>query len=106
MKASAVLVFVLLPAVCFAGTASDSDVSHGVKAANNLRATLGDAEGLHVSNAVVTGHSVCMEYSARRSSGVAVYQTDKNLVFVDNTWIWQHDCISGKLGQRRAAAKM
>src|SRR5215467_4233809 len=102
MKRAPFLVFVLLPAVmCIAGTPSDSDVTRGVKGATRLRANLGSAEGFRVSSAVVTNRGVCLEYHARVGSGFAVYKPDANQVFIDNSWIWEKDCLTGKIGQRR-----
>ena len=102
MKRAPFLVFVLLPAVLsMAGTPADSDITRGVKGATRLRANLGDTEGFRVSSAVVTSRGVCLEYHARLGSGFAVYKPDANQVFIDNSWIWEKDCLTGKIGQRR-----
>jgi hypothetical protein len=35
------------------------------------------------------------------STGIAVYEADKNLLFVDNSWVWQRACLFGNYSQRR-----
>ena len=59
--------------------------------------------------AIVTSKGVCIEYRilpkripGGMGTGFAVYKTDKDLVWVDNSWLWDQVCLmSGKYGQRR-----
>jgi hypothetical protein len=104
MKRTAVLLFVLLPVVFSLGWSEDT--AHAVKGALRLRDSMRDPEGFQVSQVLITGKGVCIEYRSRNESGriitgVAVYKADKDLEYVDNSWVWRRDCLFGKLAQRR-----
>jgi len=107
MKHHALPLLVALSAVFgFARTASDKDTVRAVQGARQLRNSVLHPDSLQVTRAVITGGNVCIDYrgsneSGATSTGVAVYEADKNLVFVDNSWVWQRDCLFGKYGQRR-----
>ena len=99
--------FVLLLAVlCFGRTASDEDTANALKGVLRLQESLRNPESLQISRAVVTNKGVCIEYRSRNgssgmASGFAVYKADKDLVWVDNSWLWDQVCLAGKYGQRR-----
>ena len=101
------LLFVLLFASpFFARTGNDEDTAHAVKGVFRLRETLRDPGSLQVSLVVATNKGVCIEYRSRNnadgmSRGFAVYKTDKDLVWVENSWVWDQACVVGKYGQRR-----
>jgi hypothetical protein len=70
---------------------------------------MSNPESLQVSHALITGSNICIDYRSKNgagatSSGIAVYEADKNLLFVDNSWIWQRACLFGKYAQRREGA--
>jgi hypothetical protein len=63
-----------------------------------------DPGSLQISSAIVTNKGVCIEYRRRNGglgSGFAVYKTDKDFIWVDNSWLWDQVCVAGKYGQRR-----
>jgi len=97
----------LLSAVlCFGRTGSDEDTAHAIRGVLRLQESVHDPTSLQVSRAVVTNKGVCIEYRSRNASGgmsagFAVYKTDKDLVWVDNSWLWDQVCLVGKYGQRR-----
>jgi hypothetical protein len=108
MKRTALpLLFMLLSAVlCLGRTGSDDDTAHAIKGVLRLQESVHDPNSLQVSRAVVTNKGVCIEYRHRSgsggmSTGFAVYKTDKDVVWVDNSWLWDQVCIVGKYGQRR-----
>ncbi len=101
------LLFMLLSAVlCLGRTGSDEDTAHAIKGVLRLQQSVHDAGSLQISRAVITNKGVCFEYRSRNesggmSTGFAVYKTDKDLVWVDNSWLWDQVCLDGKYGQRR-----
>ena len=101
------LLFVLLSASpFFARTRNDEDTAHAVKGVFRLQEGLRDPDSLQVSLVVATNKGVCIEYRSRNnadrmSPGFAVYKTDKDLVWVENSWVWDQACVVGKYGQRR-----
>jgi hypothetical protein len=104
MKRTAVLLFVLLPAIFSLGWSEDT--AHAVKGALRLRDGMHDPDSFQVSRVLITGKGVCIEYRSRNGSGAmstgfAVYKADKDVEYVDNSWVWQRDCLFGKLAQRR-----
>lgn len=108
MKRTALpLLFMLLSAVlCLGRTGSDDDTAHAIKGVLRLQESVNDPTSLQVSRAVVTNKGVCIEYRNRNgsggiSTGFAVYKTDKDLVWLDNSWLWGQVCLTGKYGQRR-----
>ncbi|HST09973.1 MAG TPA: hypothetical protein VLL05_06335 [Terriglobales bacterium] len=108
MKRTALpLLFALLSGVlCLGRSASGGDAAPAIKGVRRLWESLGEPDSLQVSRAVITNRGVCLEYRRRNGSrgtseGFAVYKTDKDLVYVDNSWIWDQVCITGKIGQRR-----
>lgn len=108
MKRTALpLLFMLLSAVlCLGRTGSDDDTAYAIKGVLRLQESVHDPTSLQVSRAVVTNKGVCIEYRDRNgsggmSTGFAVYKTDKDVVWVDNSWLWDQVCIVGKYGQRR-----
>jgi hypothetical protein len=108
MKRTALpLLFMLLSVVlCLGRTGSDEDTAHAIKGVLRLQESLHDPTSLQVSRAVVTAKGICIEYQSRNGSGgmgtgYAVYKTDKDLIWVDNSWLWDQVCLVGKYGQRR-----
>jgi hypothetical protein len=101
------LLFMLVSAVlCLGRTGSDDDTAHAIKGILRLQESVHDSNSLQVSRAVVTNKGICIEYRNRNafggmSTGFAVYKTDKDLVWVDNSWLWDQVCLVGKYGQRR-----
>jgi hypothetical protein len=101
------LLFVLLSTVSFFGrTGSDQDTAHAVKGILLLRTGMRDPDSLQVSHALITNKGVCIEYFSRSksggmSTGFAVYKADKDLVWIDNSWVWGQACLFGKYAQRR-----
>ncbi len=101
------LLFVLLSTVSFFGrTGSDQDTAHAVKGILLLRNSMRDPDSLQVSHALITNKGVCIEYFSRSksggmSTGFAVYKADKDLVWIDNSWVWGQACLFGKYAQRR-----
>lgn len=101
------LLFMLLSAVlCLGRTGFDEDTAHAIKGVLRLQESVHDPTSLQISRAVVTNKGVCFEYrsrneSGRMSTGFAVYKTDKDLVWLDNSWLWDQVCLEGKYGQRR-----
>ena len=99
--------FVLLSVVlCLGRTVSDDYTANAIKGILRLQESLRDPDTLQVSRAIVTSKGVCIEYRSRNESGgmgtgFAVYKTDKDLVWVDNSWLWDQVCLVGKYGQRR-----
>ena len=99
--------FVLLSVVlCLARTVSDDYTANAIKGVLRLQESLHDPDTLQVSRAIATSKGLCIEYRSRNESGrmgagFAVYKTDKDLVWVDNSWLWDQVCIVGKYGQRR-----
>ena len=99
--------FVLLSVVlCLGRTVSDDYTANALKGILRLQESLRDPDTLQVSRAIVTSKGVCIEYRSRNGSGgmgtgFAVYKTDKDLVWVDNSWLWDQVCLVGKYGQRR-----
>ncbi len=99
--------FVLLSVVlCLGRTVSDDYTANAIKGILRLQESLRDPDTLQVSRAIVTSKGVCIEYRSRNGSGgmgtgFAVYKTDKDLVWVDNSWLWDQVCLVGKYGQRR-----
>jgi len=103
------LVVVLSAMLGFARTATDNDTARAIKGAHLLHGSMQNPDDLQVSRALITGGNVCIDYRTRSGSGamntgVAVYESQKNLLFVDNSWIWQRDCLFGKYAQRREGA--
>lgn len=107
MKRSPVLAFVLLSAVfSFGRTVSDEEIARAVLRAVRSHPGMPNPDSVQLSNVVVTSEGVCMEYRVVKASGAlregyAVYKTDKELVYIDNSWIWDGSCLAGKYGQRR-----
>lgn len=107
MKRSPVLAFVLLSAVfSFGRTVSDEEIARAVLRAVRSHPGMPNPDSVQLSNVVVTSEGVCMEYRVLKASGTlregyAVYKTDKELVYIDNSWIWDSSCLAGKYGQRR-----
>jgi hypothetical protein len=101
------LLFVLLSTVSFFGrTGSDQDTAHALKGILLLRNSMRDPDSLQVSHALITNKGVCIEYFSRSksggmSTGFAVYKADKDLVWIDNSWVWGQACLFGKYAQRR-----
>lgn len=99
--------FVLLSVVlCLGRTVSDDYTANAIKGILRLQESLRNPDTLQVSLAIATSKGVCIEYRSRNGSGgmgtgFAVYKTDKDLVWVDNSWLWDQVCIVGKYGQRR-----
>jgi hypothetical protein len=99
--------FVLLSvALCLGRTVSDDHTANAIKGILRLQENLRDPDTLQVSRAIATSKGVCIEYRSRNKSGgmgtgFAVYKTDKDLVWVDNSWVWDQVCLVGKYGQRR-----
>jgi hypothetical protein len=99
--------FVLLSAVlCLGRTVSDDSTANAIKGVHRLQESLRNPASLQISRAVVTAKGICLEYLSRNgsggmSTGFAVYKTDKDLVWVDNSWLWDQVCLDGKYGQRR-----
>jgi hypothetical protein len=103
-RALPVLFMLLSAALCFGRNASED--APAIKAARRMRESLPDPAGLQISRAVIAGKAVCIDYRSRNASGgittgFAVYKTDKDLVWLDNSWIWDQACLTGKYGQRR-----
>ena len=107
MKRSPVLAFVLLSAVfSFGRTVSDEEIARAVLRAVRSHPGMPNPDSVQVSNVTVTSEGVCLEYRVVKASGAlregyAVYKTDKELVYIDNSWIWDSSCLAGKYGQRR-----
>jgi hypothetical protein len=104
MKHAAVLLLLLLSPAFSLGWRDDT--AHAVKGATRLRHSMRDPASFQVSQVIITSKGICIEYRSRNESGrtingVAVYKPDKDLEYVDNSWIWQRDCLFGKLAQRR-----
>jgi hypothetical protein len=99
--------FVLLSVVlCLGRTVSDDYTANAIKGILRLQESLRDPDTLQVSRAIATSKGLCIEYRSRNKSGgmgtgFAVYKTDKDLVWVDNSWLWDQVCLAGKYGQRR-----
>ena len=103
-KALPILLMLLSAALCFGRTGSDDDTAHAIKGALRLQESMRDPGSLQISSAIVTNKGVCIEYRRRNGglgSGFAVYKTDKDLIWVDNSWLWDQVCLVGKYGQRR-----
>ena len=106
MKRTIVLLFLLLAAVLsFGRTVSDSDedTAQAVKGALLLRDSMRDPDSLVVSRALIAKKVVCIEYQRRNrlSTGFAAYKTNQNLIFIDNSWVWEHACLVGKFQRLR-----
>jgi hypothetical protein len=99
--------FVLLSVVlCLGRTVSDESTANAIKGVLRLQESLRDPASIQISRAIVTAKGICLEYQSRNGSGgmgtgYAVYKTDKDLVWVDNSWLWDQVCLVGKYGQRR-----
>jgi hypothetical protein len=99
--------FLLLSVVlCLGRTVSDDYTANAIKGVLRLQESLHAPDTLQVSRAIATSKGVCIEYRSRNESGgmgtgFAVYKTDKDLVWVDNSWLWDQVCLVGKYGQRR-----
>src|SRR5215469_15983848 len=110
MRHPAFALLVVLSAVFgVARTASDKDTARAIEGARQLHDSVPNPDSLQVSRALVTGSNVCIDYRSRNRAGgmnigVAVYEADKNLLFVDNSWVWQRVCLFGKYAQRREGA--
>jgi hypothetical protein len=107
MKKATVAVFLLLSVLmAFGRNVTDQEVAIALKRALRARDNLSDTAEVQVSSALATGKDICIEYRANTASGqsvsgLAVYRTEDELVFLDNSWIWERACLSGKYGQRR-----
>jgi hypothetical protein len=107
MKKPSLALLLFLPALlAFGRNVTEQDIATALKRALRTRDNLTDGTEVQVSSALATGKDVCIEYRASSAagqtiSGLAVYRTDDNLVFLDNSWIWERACLSGKYGQRR-----
>jgi hypothetical protein len=103
-KALPILV-VLLPAVlCLGRASSNDDSTHAINGVLRLQESMRDPDSLQVSSAIVTNKGVCIEYRRKNGgigSGFAVYKIDKDVIWVDNSWLWDQVCVAGKYGQRR-----
>jgi len=101
------LLFVLLSAVSFFGRIdSHEDTAHAVRGVLLLRDSLREPHSFQVSHALITDKGVCIEYVSRSTSGemstgFAVYNAEKDLVWIDNSWVWEQACLFGKYAQRR-----
>ena len=110
MRHQAFALLVVLSAVFgVARTASDKDTARAIQGARQLHDSVPNPDSLQVSRALVTGSNICIDYRSRNGAGamnigVAVYEADKNLLFVDNSWVWQRACLFGKYAQRREGA--
>ena len=110
MRHQAFALLVVLSAVFgVARTASDKDTARAIQGARQLHDSVSNPDSLQVSRALVTGSNICIDYRSRNGAGamnigVAVYEADKNLLFVDNSWVWQRACLFGKYAQRREGA--
>ena len=108
MKRSPVLALVLLSAVfSFGRTVSDEEIARAVLRAVRSHPGMPNPDTVQVANVVATSEGVCMEYRVTNASGgiregYAVYKIDKELVYIDNSWIWDASCLAGKYGQRRS----
>lgn len=103
-KVLPILLMLLSAALCLGRTGSDDDTAHAIKGALRLQESMRDPGSLQISSAIVTNKGVCIEYRRRNgglSSGFAVYKTDKDFIWVDNSWLWDQVCVAGKYGQRR-----
>ena len=103
-KVLPILLMLLSAALCLGRTGSDDDTAHAIKGALRLQESMRDPGSLQISSAIVTNKGVCIEYRRRNGglgSGFAVYKTDKDLIWVDNSWLWDQVCVAGKYGQRR-----
>jgi hypothetical protein len=103
-KVLPILLMLLSAALCLGRTGSDDDTAHAIKGALRLQESMRDPGSLQISSAIVTNKGVCIEYRRRNGglgSGFAVYKTDKELIWVDNSWLWDQVCVAGKYGQRR-----
>lgn len=103
-KVLPILLMLLSAALCFGRTGSDDDTAHAIKGALRLQESMRDPGSLQISSAIVTNKGVCIEYRRRNGgfgSGFAVYKTDKDFIWVDNSWLWDQVCVAGKYGQRR-----
>jgi hypothetical protein len=77
-----------------------------IQGARQLPDNVTNPDSLQESRALITGRNICIDYRSRNgsgamSTGIAVYEADKNLLFVDNSWVWQRACLFGKYAQRR-----
>jgi hypothetical protein len=108
MKRSPFLAFILLLSAVFSfgRTVSDEEIARAVLRAVHSHPGMPSPDSVQVSHVVVTSEGVCMEYRVGGPSGgihegYAVYKTDRDLVYIDNSWIWDSSCLVGKYGQRR-----
>jgi hypothetical protein len=107
MKKATVAAFLLLSVLmAFGRNVTDQEIAVALKRALRARDNLTDAAEVQVSSALSTGKDICIEYRASSAggqsiSGLAVYRTEDELVFLDNSWIWERACLSGKYGQKR-----
>jgi len=110
MRHQAFGLLVVLSAVFgFARTASDKDTARAIQGARQLHDSVANPDSLQVSRALITGSNICIDYRSRNRAGamnigIAVYEADKNRLFVDNSWVWQRACLFGKYAQRREGA--
>ena len=99
------ILLVLLPAVlCLGRTSSNDDTTRAINGVLRLQESMRDPDSLQVSSAIVTNKGVCIEYRRKNGgmgSGFAVYKADKDVIWVDNSWLWDQVCVAGKYGQRR-----
>ena len=103
-KVLPILLILLSAALCLGRTGSDDDTAHAIMGALRLQESMSDPGSLQISSAIVTNKGVCIEYRRRNGglgSGFAVYKTDKDFIWVDNSWLWDQVCVAGKYGQRR-----
>ena len=104
MKRSPALAFVLLSAVfSFGRTVSDEEIARAVLRAVRSHPGMPNPDSVQVSNVMVTSEGVCLEYRVVKASGAlregyAVYKTDKELVYIDNSWIWDSSCQRENMG--------
>ena len=104
MKRRAILLFALLVAASsLCNAASEGDTASALKGTLLLRDNLPNPSTFDVSRVLVVKKVVCIEYRRKNSwsTGFAVYKTDLNLVWIDNSWVWQRSCLTGKMGQLR-----
>jgi hypothetical protein len=107
MKRRPVLAFLLLSSVfCPARVVSNEEIARAVLRAVRFHPGMPNPDSVQVSNVVVTSEGVCLDYRVTNATGglregYAIYKTDKELVYIDNSWIWDSSCLVGKYGQRR-----
>src|SRR5579862_6140990 len=107
MKKATVALFLLLSThLAYGRNVTEQEIASALKRALTARDNLSVTADVQVSNAVASGKDVCIEYRTSNGpgvtiSGLAVYRTEEGLVFLDNSWIWERACLSGKYGQRR-----